>query len=51
VNQVGFQFGEIKPLSASGQRSFNRQVGNWNLPGAVQAITYDGLGNVYLGFN
>jgi hypothetical protein len=50
VDQVGFQYAEIKPLSASGERRFNQQVLNWNLPENVQAITYDANGNVFLGF-
>jgi len=50
INQVGFQYGEIKPLTSSGEASFNRQVQNWALPAPVQAITYDSQGNVYRGF-
>ncbi len=50
VSDIGFQFGEIKPLSPYGVRSFNTQVTKWNLPGPVQAITYDKAGNIYLGF-
>jgi hypothetical protein len=51
INDVGFQFGEIKPLTTSGEGSFDRQVLNWNLPAPVQPITYDAFGNVYLGFH
>ncbi len=47
---VGFTYGEIKPLSASGLNTFNSQVNNWDLPLPVQAITYDAHGNIYLGF-
>ena len=50
IGAVGFQYGEIKPLTPSGEASFNRQVQNWSLPGPVQAITYDAAGHVYLGF-
>jgi len=50
VSRIGFQFGEIKPLSPYGIRSYNSQVLKWNLPGPVQAITYDSSGNIYLGF-
>jgi hypothetical protein len=49
IDAVGFQYGEIKPLTASGEATFNRQVSNWNLPASVQAITYDAAGRVYLG--
>ena len=51
VDQVGFQFAEIKPLSASGAARFNQQVLNWNLQSPVQAITYDANGNVFLRFH
>ncbi len=40
---------DIKPLTVSGERSFNAQVNRWNA-GPVQAITYDAQGNIYLGF-
>jgi hypothetical protein len=50
IKAVGFRFGEIKPLTISGEGSFMRQVQNWNLPAPVQAITYDALGYVYRGF-
>ena len=49
IDAVGFPFAEIKPLTASGEASFSRQVSRWNLPGPVQPITYDAAGNVYLG--
>jgi hypothetical protein len=43
---------EIKPLSASGQRSFADQIRNWNLDRSdtIDAITYDAWGNIYHGF-
>jgi hypothetical protein len=50
INAVGFQYGEIKPLTPSGEASFNRQVQNWSLSAPVQAITYDAKGRVYMGF-
>jgi hypothetical protein len=56
VETVGFQYGEIKPNTLSGQKTFNNQVWNWQnngklRPGStVQAITYDANGNVYWGF-
>jgi hypothetical protein len=46
---VGYQFGEIKPLTASGESVFNRQLQQWGV-GPVQSITYDAAGNVYYGF-
>jgi len=49
VSQVGFVFGEIKPLTPSGEAAFNRQLEQWGV-GPVQAITYDAAGNVYYGF-
>lgn len=45
------QFGEIKPLTTSGESRFNQQILNWNLPAPIQLITYDAAGNVYLGFH
>jgi hypothetical protein len=51
INTVGFRYGEIKPLSASGKSRFNRQVLDWDLPEPVQPITYDAAGNVFLGFH
>jgi hypothetical protein len=51
IEAVGFRFAEIKPLTASGKSSFNRQVLNWDLPAPVQPITYDAAGNVFLGFH
>jgi RHS repeat-associated protein len=56
VDTVGFQYGEIKPNTQSGQNTFNRQVQNWQNNGtippgsSVQPITYDANGNVNLGF-
>jgi hypothetical protein len=56
VPQVGFKYGEIKPNSESGQRTFNKQVQNWEDSGTipenatVQPITYDADGTVHLGF-
>ena len=48
---TGFGYAEIKPLSASGERTLTRQIGNWGLDiRQVQAITYDAKGNVYFGF-
>jgi len=47
--EVGYQFGEIKPLTASGEAAFNRQLQQWGV-GPVQPITYDAAGNVYYGF-
>ena len=49
VGQVGYQFGEIKPRTPSGEARFNRQLQEWGV-GPVQAITYDATGNVYYGF-
>jgi hypothetical protein len=49
VGRVGYRFGEIKPLTSSGEASFNRQLQEWGV-GPVQAITYDAAGNVYYGF-
>ncbi len=49
LGRVGFQFGEIKPLTASGESAFNRQLQQWGV-GSVQSITYDAAGNVYYGF-
>jgi len=51
VEDVGFAHAEFKPDTASGQRSYLRQLARWGLrPDEVQAITYDALGNVYIGF-
>jgi hypothetical protein len=47
--RVGFPFGEIKPLTPSGESAFNRQLLQWGV-GPVQSITYDAAGNVYYGF-
>jgi hypothetical protein len=49
VARVGYQFGEIKPRTPSGEARFNRQLQEWGV-GPVQAITYDAAGNVYYGF-
>jgi len=49
VGEVGYRFGEIKPLTSSGEATFNGQVQRWGL-GPVQPITYDAAGNVYYGF-
>jgi len=51
IDAVGFRYGEIKPLTASGRSSFNRRVQNWELAEPVQPITYDPAGNVFLGFH
>lgn len=48
-SQVGYLFGEIKPLTSSGEAAFNRQLLQWGV-GPVQSITYDAAGNVYYGF-
>lgn len=51
IEDVGFEFAEIKPLSRSGRSRFNNQVLNiWDLEGRVQPITYDENGNIYYGF-
>jgi len=47
--EVGYQFAEIKPLTRSGESTFNQQLQRWGV-GPVQAITYDAAGNVYYGF-
>ncbi len=52
ANDVGYQFGEIKPLTPSGEATFMRQLQRWGLdPEKVQPITYDANGNVYYGFH
>lgn len=51
IDAVGFQYGEIKPLTASGEVRFNQQILRWDLPAPVQPITYDAAGNVFLGFH
>jgi hypothetical protein len=51
INAVRFRYGEIKPLTASGQSRFNQQVLNWELSEPVKPITYDAAGNVLLGFH
>ena len=51
IEDVGFEFAEIKPLSRSGRSRFNHQVLNiWDLEGRVQPITYDKNGNIFYGF-
>ncbi len=50
ASEFGFQFAEIKPLSASGYNRFRNQVRRWNLAEPVQLFTYDYDGNIYLGF-
>ena len=47
---TGFQYGEIKPLTDYGYRSFNTQVARWKLDGPVHVFTYDYQGNIYYGF-
>jgi RHS repeat-associated protein len=48
----GWNLAEIKPNTASGQATFNRQVQNWGYnPGDVKAITYNGAGMVFDGFH
>jgi hypothetical protein len=49
AGKVGYQYAEIKPLTPSGESSFNRQLQRWGV-GPVQPITYDAAGNVYYGF-
>ena len=57
VGEVGFKYGEIKPNTASGQNTFNKQVQNWLNNGTipqgsvVQPITYDANGSIGFGFN
>ncbi len=51
IAKVGFAFAEIKPLSASGLRTYKRQIRRWGLdPNQTQAITYDANGNLFFGF-
>ena len=51
IEDVGFEYAEIKPLSRTGRSRFNNQVLNiWNLEGRVQPITYDKNGNIFYGF-
>lgn len=40
----------IIPRNRSQMLKLNSQIANWDLPGPVQAITYDQLGNVFMGF-
>jgi hypothetical protein len=49
ISVVGDQYLEIKPLTPSGERSFNEQVERWGI-GPVQSLTYDSAGNLYYGF-
>jgi len=49
ISVVGAQYLEIKPLTPSGERSFNEQVERWGI-GPVQSLTYDSAGNLYYGF-
>lgn len=50
TGEVGYRYGEIKPLTRSGESIFNRQLQEWGV-GPVQAITYDAAGNIYYGFH
>ena len=50
IDAVGFRYAEIKPLSASGEARFNRNVFDWNLPAPVQPIAYDKAGRFFWGF-
>jgi YD repeat-containing protein len=51
VARIGFQYAEIKPRSASGLATFQRQIASWGFqPDEVQPITYDQNGNIYDGF-
>lgn len=47
---AGFRYAEIKPVTDSGFRTFNRQLARWKLSEPVLAITYDYDGNIYYGF-
>jgi hypothetical protein len=48
IDEVGFEHGEIKPLTESGRRTMIRQIHDWELdPNKVRPITYDANGNVY----
>jgi hypothetical protein len=49
ISGVGHQYIEIKPLTPSGERSFNQQLERWGV-GPVQSLTYDKDGNLYYGF-
>lgn len=52
IDDIGFEYAGIKPLSHSGRSNFHYQVLNiWNLEGRVQPITYDRKGNIYYGFS
>ncbi len=49
VKEVGFSYAEIKPLSPSGAKAYDRQVQNWGYdPSTVKPIYYDSKGNVYM---
>ena len=51
VARIGFQYAEIKPRSASGLATFQRQIASWGFqPDEVQPITYDQNGNINDGF-
>jgi hypothetical protein len=50
VGRVGWKYGEIKPLTSSGEARLLTQSNKWLLPEEIQAITYDAMGNVYYGF-
>ena len=52
VAAVGFKYAEIKPDTASGQKTFMQQIKAWGLdPEQVEPITYDANGNLYDGFS
>lgn len=49
---LGFEHIEIKPNTASGLRTLNRQVDRWGMnPSSVQPVTYDAHGNIWWGFD
>lgn len=56
VPTVGFEHAEIKPNTASGQRTFNDQVQRWKDSGKlpqdaqVPPLAYDADGTIHLGF-
>ncbi|SFG52018.1 YD repeat-containing protein [Novosphingobium sp. CF614] len=52
AKQLGFEHIEIKPNTANGLRTLNRQVERWGMnPSSVQSVTYDAQGNVWWGFD